>query len=155
MNLLQHSCSLGILTTHGSHTLLTALSSESGSLTLKHSRNTLASWYASGRTLSYAPVPETVAKWFLTQIVQTSWSRSMPSAEAYQLHLHKQKYGSWPKFLDNNSVKKKGGCTGCRVNQNWFWKISIYCERQNSKMCSRQNCQHCSLHHYINVYYHL
>jgi hypothetical protein len=54
-------------TMHRSRTLLTALSSDSGSLTLKHSRNTLASWYASGRTLSYAPVPGTVMKQCTTQ----------------------------------------------------------------------------------------
>lgn len=50
-----------------SHTLLTALSKESGSLTLKHSRNTLASWYARGRTLSYAPVPGTPTQQTISQ----------------------------------------------------------------------------------------
>jgi hypothetical protein len=54
-----HHTAIRNCTTHKSHTLLTALSNESGSLTLKQRRNTFASWYASGRTLSYAPVPGT------------------------------------------------------------------------------------------------
>jgi hypothetical protein len=67
------------------HTLLTALSKESGSLTLKHRRNTLASWYARGRTLSYAPVPGTPTQRTVTFSVHYIILEAGQAAERNQL----------------------------------------------------------------------
>jgi hypothetical protein len=71
--------------TQRSHTLLTALSKESGSLTLKHRRNTLASWYARGRTLSYAPVPGTPTQKTITLSVHHIILEPGQAAERNQL----------------------------------------------------------------------
>lgn len=79
---------------HRSHTLLTALSRESGSLTLKHRRNTFASWYARGRTLSYAPVPGTPMQQNITLSVDATilWPGTAAGMSQRCCHMHRANY---------------------------------------------------------------